>query len=258
MKMRLSWIWRCLAAASALLVSVPAFAERPGFEAYLAAADSFDRLAAAAAAKGAPPRATDPEVASLIRALSDPNAVFEDRKFAPEDLTQLASIMNRALGIAALYAEFGAGPGASDADIARVSDRNLVTYQNEAVPLIAFVLDATSAIAQAFNDNFDPSTFTAEQRSGALQMRQGMSQMAPGFVMMASAPGVTPENRLVFATTLSRNAPIIAGMLTLSQRKGLINHVRAARSGAGPQAQREYDVILAALAATRCEGLCAL
>lgn len=257
--MSFNWIWRLLAAAMALMTSVSASsAERPGFEAYLAAADSFDRLAAAAVAKGSLPRAADPEVAPLIRALSDPNATFEDRKFAPEDLAQMASIMNRALGIAALYAEFGAGPAASDEEIRRVSDRNLIMYQDEVTPLISFVLDATSAITQAVNDNLDPATFTAEQRSGALQMRQGMNEMAPGFVMMASAPGLTAENRLRFASTLSRNAALIAGMLTLTQRKGLINQVRAARSGAGPQAQREYDVFLTALAATSCEGLCAL
>jgi hypothetical protein len=257
--MSFSMIWRCLAAAAlALVIAAPATAERPGFQAYFAAADSFDRLAAAAAAKGAPPRASDPEVASLIRALSDPGATYEDRKFTTEDLVQLTSIMNRAMGIAALYAEFGAGPAASDAEIRRVSDRNLLTYQNEATPLIAFVLDATSAITQAVNDNLDSTTFASEQRAGALQMRQGMNKMADGFLMMASAPGLTPENRLLLATALSRNASNIADMLTLSQRKALINQVRAARSSSGPQAQREYDLFLTALAVTTCEGLCAL
>jgi hypothetical protein len=258
-EMKISSVWRVFAAAVSMLVAMPALAsERPGFATYNSAADSFDRLAAVALGKGAPPRSSDPEVASLIRTLSSGDAIFEDRKFNAEDLEQLGAILNRALGIVGIYAEFGASATASENEINTLSDRNMIAYQNEMTPLLAFVLETTSVIARAFDDNMDPATFTPDQRSGALQMRQGVSQMAPAFVEMGTMPGVTPENRLIFATTLSRNASDIAGALTLTQRKALGLRIRAARARAGPQAQREFDVLLTALAATSCEGLCAL
>jgi hypothetical protein len=256
--MKFNSIWRSLAVTMALLVAVPAFAaERPGFEAYMAAADAFDRLAAASAAKGQPPRAADPEVAALLRTLSDADAAFEDRKFVLDDMEGLVGIMRRALGISALYAEFGASPTASDMELRRLSDRNLVTYQAEMTPLMTFVLDTTVAIAEAVEGNL-ASVSTTEQRSGAFKIRQGVSDMAPAVMAIAAVPGLTPENRLLVAKSLSRNASSIARVLTITQRKGLIQGVRSARLRAGPQAQSAYDALLTALAGTSCEGLCAL
>jgi len=85
----------------AILLFVPLTAfvgvrEHPASVRYFEASARLDRLAAAAAPRGAPPRRSDPEVAAALAIASDGQALFGGRSFGPDDARDLFDIMTPA------------------------------------------------------------------------------------------------------------------------------------------------------------------
>jgi len=236
--------------------------ERGRFGAFLEAADRLDRLAAAASARnGPPPRATDPEVATLLRVINDtPSSSFQG--LGPDDQEELQAVANRGLGITLLYTQWpeagDTGAGARDG----ATTRNFVRYQQELAPLWAFVIESVGELVRVRTEQARlraSEGLTEAQRGGLTRMRNGSLEFIEGFLNVLAIPGLDPGRRQAMLDAFARRAGQFAGILTLSQRRRMGLMIRMRRpADAGPQASAALDRAERAFSSSACTGLCAL
>lgn len=244
-----------------LLFLLAAFAEppprHPGIEEYLATADRFERLAAQSAT---PPRLTDPAAGPLLRRLTDSRATFGSARFTIDDLEPVETIMQRTYAIVVRYAHHGLASGVAAAEATRLEDENSILFQDEIMPFVAFSIEVIGIVARAVREDDgsdDPIAATPEGRRQLLAVRQTLEGTV-GDLTMAADPRLRPANRMVLLEAYARHAPAISASLTLPQRRRLHGALEPLRPAFSPEARARLDEILEALAATTCEGLCAL
>lgn len=236
--------------------------ERGRFGAFFEAADRLDRLTAAASARNdPPPRATDPEVAALLRVINDtPLSSFQG--LGPDDQDELQAVANRGLGITLVYAEWreagDTGAGARDG----ATTRNFVRYQQELAPLWAFLIETAGELVRVRTEQARSRAsdgLTETQRGGLTRMRTGTLQFIEGFLDLWAIRGVDPGRRQLMLDAFARRADRFAGLLTLSQRRRMALMIRMKKpADAGPQARAALDRAEQAFSSSACTGLCAL
>jgi hypothetical protein len=247
------------AALSLLAVAVPAAAQRPGLDAYLAAADRFDALAAEAQARGAPPRRSEPEAAALLARLSDATATFGGAPFELGDLQPLLLVAQRSIGISNHYVGFGVDPSTPAATAIQAQSANMVRYQDELVPLLVFSVDTMGVLAPLVATMLDQSPSISDvQRTAVAGMRGGVARSINGAIIMTSETPIRPEHRLSAIAAIVRNAPQLVPSLGLTQREPLRALATQYRAHAGPQARSQLDSLIVALGSRECNRLCSL
>jgi hypothetical protein len=259
----MQFITRATALLLALLAlgsPLAANAQLEGLTRWSQTADRFERLAIAATARGAPPRASDPEVAAVLRSLTDREATFGGGPLNQEELLLASQMIQRLPGLANHYTEFAVQNLSAQAR-ARQTDRNIITYQQELVPMFTFMIDSMGVMVTSVDHmagQADAAEFSEQQIGGMRQVRNGVTQAASGMILIAAAEGMTPEHRLALVTALERNAATFAAALTPSQRSSVVATAQRARAQLGPQAREMLDRSIGLLSIRTCTRICAM
>ena len=243
----------------ALGAAAPATAQQGGIDDYLATATRFEAYVAASAAGGALPRMDDREARAMLRRLTDMRATFGRASYTPADLERLGSVLERAMATASLYMQHNVDPTSASPETQTAQGMNIVTYQNEVMPLLGFALDAAALIARtqarAFEGGVTPDEAT---RARLVQMRGGIQQMLNGVIGLSAAPGISFENRLVALRAISRNAPTFAVTLSVAQREEALAALNANGESDNADVARETARAMAGLTVESCTGFCPL
>lgn len=243
----------------ALGAASPATAQQDGIDDYLTTATRFEAYVAASAAGGALPRMGDREGRAMLRRLTDMRATFGRETHTPADLERMGSVLERAMAMASLYMQHNVDPASASPETQTAQGMNIVTYQNEVMPLLGFALDAAALIArtqaQAFEGGATPD---AETRARLVQMRGGIRQMLNGVIGLSGAPGISNENRLVALRAVSRNAPTFAATLSVAQREEALAALNANGESDDAAVARETSRAMAGLTLESCTGFCPL
>lgn len=251
---------RILLAAIVLLAATPVSAQaRRGIDRWLEAAERFEALAASAAAENRVPRLGDREARSLLRRLTDTRATFGDEGFTATDTETLGRMLERTIAIAQLYLQHGIDPASASPETQSEQTENIVTYQHELLPLLAFTVDTGARIASSQLQNFAAGTVLSEpQRLNVIQTRGGIAQIVRGVLFMGGEPAIGVENRLLALRALARNASVLAETFTIAERGTILAAAREIRGGAAGDEAEALDALIRAMEAPVCTGFCAL
>lgn len=225
---------------------------------YFEAADRIDHLVAASALQGSLPRSSDPEVAAVLRALTNWEIVYGNDSFTIADMEPLGEIASRGTAILRHYAFHGTNPGDSQAAIIAQQNRNTVTYEPEIMALLAFQLEANAQWSRVTAVGIDERRRSGERIPDGARMRSSLETLLQASIACAVDHRISPENRLLISNALGRNATIFAEGLSLTQRRTVLAAARNMRPRAGPQAGIQLDLLLEALASNQCTGFCAI
>ena len=249
-----------LLAVFALLVAAPVSAqERRGVDRWFEAAERFDALAAAAASENRVPRLGDREARGLLRRLTDARAAFGDETFEVADAERLGQMLERTMAVAQLYLQHGIDPNSASPETQAEQTENIVTYQHELLPLLAFTVDTGARIAASQASHFAAGTPLPEPlRLNLIQARGGIAQIVRGVLFMGGEPAIGAENRLLALQALARNAPVLATTFTIAERGTILAAAREIRGGAAGAEAEALDVLIRALETPDCAGLCTL
>lgn len=247
-----------------LLAALPAAAraQHEGLTRWIETADRFESLLVASAARGAPVTASDPEAALLLRTLTDGSATFDNAPLEDGRTYKSFEILGRVSRIASLYAEFETEGLSATARRDRMN-RNLITYQEEIFAFFTFNADAWGFVVRSFERTVAQApreTLTEDRVGGARQFRSAVVQSVTGLIMVMTADGITPENKLAFAAALERNSPTFASAMTLAQRDEVMITVRRVRlhPAMTPDVRAAFDRAFQPFMSASCTGLCAL
>jgi hypothetical protein len=139
--------------------------------------------------------------------------------------------------------------------------RNIVRFQDEIFPLIAFSQRCVAAELPwltAFVEKLPPEQMTDVRRAGLAKMRAGFKEMAIGNIAGLSFEGVREENRRLMFDALARDLPALSAVLPVAERAQLRDAVETMRAGAPGEYRSAIGAMLETLGDTRCEGLCRL
>lgn len=251
---------RALLAILILLAAVPAWAqERRGLDRWFEAAGRFDALATAAAVESRVPRLADREARLLLRRLTDARAAFGEVTFSVADAERLGQMLERTMAIAQLYLQHGIDPTSASPETQAEQTENIVTYQNELLPLLAFTVDTGARIAASQASLFAAGTPLSESlRLNLIQTRGGIAQIVRGVLFIGGEPAIGAESRLLALQALARNATVLAATFTIAERGTILAAAREIRGGAAGGAAEALDVLIRALETPDCSGFCAL
>ena len=280
--------------AASLLSLIPsshATAETPpGFDRVMAAAKRFEELQRAAQAKNTMPRIADPEagssgppkagssgpsdgssdpheVADLLATLSDADSLFGTATYDGKDAPVLLDVCGKVSQIAMNYMQSGlaavSDKGDSRDEMTRKSlileAQNLVTFQAEVVPILAFELRCQARLSHAMADflsHLPPSEWTDNRRQSLQNTRLGITALVSEKfrVLDARDDSLKPQSKALIASALADTAPTIAEILSVEQRKSIV----AMAENITPPAELKpaLERLIAAMSRADCEGLC--
>lgn len=251
---------RALLAVLALLVAAPISAqERRGIDHWFEAAERFDALARTAAEERRVPRLADRETRYMLRRLTDARAAFGDETFEVVDAERLGQMLERTMVIAQLYLQHGIDPTSASPETQSEQTENIVTYQNELLPLLAFTVDTGARIAASQASLFAAGTPLSESlRLNLIQTRGGIAQIVRGVLFIGGEPAIGAVNRLLALQALARNAPVLAATFTIAERGTILAAAREIRRSATGARAEALDVLIRALETPDCAGFCTL
>lgn len=263
--------WSAAFLGAALSFSAQSFgAAPPGKDDYLAAVARFKELAAVSNTRGEMPKRTDPQVATVMNTLSDTSAILGTQTYEMGDLNGLTNLCSEGTKIAESYLSFGLQGLKDDRSIeprllqSRLREQasvNLVTYQDEVLPLLAFQLQCMGramSSANAYVSGLPAGKITARERQvlhGWIPAFSGQIPLAMGYL---SVDGVSSENKTLILTTLAKNADAYAQILPIDQRDKVLAMVAASQQKSQESLRPRFDPLVGALRNRRCIGFCAL
>jgi hypothetical protein len=260
-------------AALMLAFAAPAAAETE-MDKYFAAGKRFEALQAEAAKKGALPRLSDPAVAETLAIISNKSGTFGSAAFPmnkeamDRDVCGVANKVQAAygmslLGLEALVKEKKVPPKDDPDSIANIMhelmNRNLITYQDEIFPLLAFGANCFSASLPLLIDfvaKLPSEQMTEIRRQGIVKGRNGVNELVTGAMAILLEPRYSEENKIIQLKSALRNLPVLSGMLTLKDRAQLIVNIEATLPTIPKAHQAEVAELAKVLSDQKCEGLC--
>ena len=243
-----------------MAVAMPAAAqERRGIDRWFEAADRFEALAVSASARNRVPRLNERAARPVLRRLTDARATFGDERYVVADAERLGRMLERTMVIAQLYLQHGIDPGSASPETQSEQTENIVTYQSELLPLLAFTVDTGARIAASHAPLFASGAPIAEPtRLNLIQTRGGIAQIVRGLLFMGGEPALAAESRLLALQALARNAARLAATFTIAERGTILAAAREIRSGAQGDEAAALDALIREMETPDCAGFCVL
>ena len=267
-----------LASLVLLIAARAPVAAETELQTYLAARQTFESLEADAAKVGDAPRLSDPRVRDTLAILSNASGTLGSASFPVDDEAMQRDLCSVPIRTAFDYLQFGLeafvdekmkekqlSATSSREAIGAVKDelgaRNMLKFQDEVVPLLAFGQRCIAAEAPwltTFMEKLPPEQMTEVRRQGLRKFRGGVKQMAMTAVGLLANPLVHEDNRPLMLKSAARNLPALSEALSLDERAQVKREVEKLGADAPQAYQPDIALILQTLSNTQCEGLCRL
>jgi hypothetical protein len=266
-------------ASLALLIaaSAPVAAETE-LQTYLAARQTFESLEADAAKVGDAPRLSDPRVRDTLAILSNASGTLGSPSFPVDDEAMQRDLCSVPIRTAFDYLQFGgeafvdekveekqlsatSSREAIGAVMDELGERNMLKFQDEVVPLLAFAQRCIAGEAPwltSFLEKLPPEQMTEVRRQGLRGFRGTVKQMAMEAVGLLANPLVHEDNRRLMLRSAARNLPALSEALSPDERAQVKREVEKLGADAPQADQPDIALILQTLNNTQCEGLCRL
>lgn len=173
-----------------------------------------------AEAGGKPPRASEPEIASLLDKVFDP-AILGHGIVPLSETSKIVEAMEAGNKVGMVYVFDGTASkdfGTSDPKVVARTDENTVTFAPEVGRWLDFELAIESSLIKAALDFLSTANAEVRQRpavvNGLAQMRQGLSQSLVGMLKTLGLKGVSDPWRLMRIATLTSVADDSAAFLS--------------------------------------------
>lgn len=240
------------------------------FSDYTIASQRFSQLVAYSVNKQSMPLVSEPDAAKLLATLSDHHRFLETRPFTNQDLGSLVGMCEAANRAAMAYVLFDLGryldksirnPVVAAQITATVASRNVVKYQDEVTPLLAFhnrCLAKELPLVTEFAAKLNAEEFTAVRREGLAQARRGVYASYINMVRVAIDSTVSLRNRRDIFTVMVEVSPLYAQILNLEARQQAYDYLGSQADSIPIEFIGPYRQLLKDLNSTSCEGLCRL
>lgn len=200
-----------LAVLALLTASVSPAAAETELQEYLEAGKTFESLKAEALKTGDVPRPSDPRVRDTLAILANNSRTFGSASFRFDDdaaKSDLCSVAVRAtmtyglFGLEAFVKEKGLSPTSGreafyEATL-ELQGRNVVSFQDEVFPLLAFsvrCLAASLPWLAGFVEKLPSEQMTEVRREGLRKVRQGVREVVIGDIESLNHEGLREGNR---------------------------------------------------------------
>jgi len=216
---------------------------------------------------GQMPRISDKEAAKLFVVLSDSDRFLNSPAYQLKDLDSLMGICGKATSISMSYLYFNLkknvnpknDPSAVALQVAKVMENNTLSFQNELEQLQPFISRCTAKEIPLLNEfiaSLPPEQLTATRRAGLQQMRNGISQIYIGSLLVASNSAYKESYRSKILQALAETAPQFSLLLQPNIRIQ-IKDFAISKQATSPKAFIELlNSIARAMGETGCTGLC--
>jgi len=240
----------------------------PGIARFVVAAQRFQELQAAAEANHTMPRLTDPEagssgpheVADLLATLSDADSLFGTASYDGMDFPVMLDVCGKGQQIAINY-EMNGVASVSAEKIFALHRQNLVTFQDEAVPIMAFSLRCWARMLPAMADfeSHLPLSEWADSRNGLLTARLGIEIAISNGIMIIDAGSypIKPQLQAQMASALADTACGFEGKMLAEQRKSILAMAEKVTPPLEPlELKPALERLISAMSRTDCEEQC--
>ncbi len=240
----------------------------PGLATYKAARTEFDTLMATAQAEGTMPRLSDAKTASLLRTLSDVRGVLGELTVQKAELSELMDVCANNTPMTAYMMKGVNQTIAPDSDaekvaeaVARLTEKNIFTYQDELFPLMAFNIHCIARTIPAMTDfaqTLSGEAMTESRKFALVRFQHSVLSTYMGAMLIFKDEAISPANRKILLDALADTANIYAGALQKELRQPIVTLTDGLRSKVGPDLQAWLERINAAMRREDCTGLCQL
>ncbi len=250
---------RSLALAACLCVLAgPGRAELPpqATQRMDAAYGAMTTLLAQARPTGTPPRLSDPASRPALTAMWDVPGLLGAPPYRSGDTPGLVNVLVKELDILKAYLYFTADP-AQPGD----PDRNSFTYQDEVIRFEVLLVQVFPATLEAVGDltvHLSPAELTPTRKAGLARSRAGVVQSLGGWATTVQDANLRADNRALLVDSMARVGARLAPQLPVADRQTILASLRPAVDGLSAAQKAAMAPVLAAFAATSCEGACAI
>lgn len=259
--------WKNLAQILLLCICTGANAGAHEIDAYLAAAQEFEKITAEKTAQGRMPRLEDKGVAALISTLSDNKRFLNQASYQQGDLLALMDMCKKTNAITMSYALFDMKSHVKQGDdqtvivqqVAKLMGMNILSYQNELEQLHPFLIRCFARsvpLLSEFTATLKPEEFTEVRRGGIQQARNGILSIYYGHLQAISYPELRKSFKEKSSQALAEAAIPFASMIQPAARKQIVDMATNTQKSTSGEIASNLRKIIDAMSATECTGLC--
>lgn len=257
--------WTRLAQILLLCICTGANAGAHEIDAYLAAAQEFEKITAEKTAQGRMPRLEDKGVAALINTLSDNKRFLNPAA----DMDAVLNICKKNISIVMSYrlfdikmnAEEGGDKVAVAEQIEKLKYKNILLFQDELEQLLPFTIRCTAVqvnFVTALIKTSKPEQFTETHRIVLRQARNGIFLAYVSAIPNIDNPDLKISYKEKNFQALAEAALPVASFLQPADRQKILNVAMTTQKTASDAMQENLRKIIDAMSAVECTGLCKL